>query len=155
MATTDLRPLLEARRARWLEHLAENRKLAADALRAIAVDEAHLQELEFTLEQLPAAEAPPSAAPAPEAAPPAPEKFPREKCAALIIEDYEGHPLPENIDGLTPIYAERWNTRTLRSGLELAKQRRQKVDPIPDGDLKVDPLAIPGFLDRRQEEAAE
>ncbi|HWG06033.1 MAG TPA: hypothetical protein VG271_13550 [Beijerinckiaceae bacterium] len=173
----DLRALLKARYAQWEERLAQHRKISADAVMAIGIAEAHLQELAFAIEQLPGSEAPIAAAPVEPAKPK--EKLPSEAFADLLVEKFGFENLPEMVDDLPADFSKPRNSRTLRSGFAIALQRRNKfrteTNPVPPsspaekdppaadglgaGTETRDPLALPGFLDRRGQkqtsEAAE
>lgn len=142
MTDTDLRALLESRRAQWLTRITDYCRTIADTTAALAVAYAHVQELEFALEQLP--EAP--AVVKPEiVAPAVREKAPRELGAEEILQAYDGHDLPAGIDDLPTIFAKTYNTRTLRAGLELAHKRRAKESHagLPGEPLPTQPPVAP------------
>jgi hypothetical protein len=130
--TTDLLANLKKRRADWNDRLSENRKALADAMQAVLVDEAHLQEIDFAIEALSIV---PHGAPA---APPEkpPEKAPLDKCIAAIRSTFI-MPLRE---GVTDRMAQeqlakaghKFRLPVVRKALAMIGQEARAVQPAPD-----------------------
>lgn len=125
---SDLLANLKKRRADWNDRLNKNRKAMADAMQAVLVDEAHLQELDFAIEALSIVPAPAPAAP-----PQKPqEKAPLAQCIEAIrlwhLESYEGS--DRNVADMLKAKGHKFRLPTVRNALaEIGTPSRAAARP--------------------------